>query len=121
MGGYGTTRYHHTLECGHTEVRRRPASAPTLGCLRCAETARLEQMLVDLADTPDTPDLVSVDASIEVEIARLRAGLAGMLLIDLDDVSMQVSVDGSTTRLQGAYVWVSADSLKALRPKLLGS
>lgn len=118
--GYGTTRYYHHLDCGHIEVRRRPAPAPTIGCLRCGEDVELQRLLTDLEDAPEIPELVSMEASIEIEVARLRAGLASLLSVDVEDVSMQVSADGSTTRLQGAYVWVSADSLKALRPKLLG-
>jgi hypothetical protein len=118
-GGYGTTRYHHRLACGHTEIRRRPAPATTLGCERCALDVLVERRTSEaLAALPPTEavSLVSVEASVEVDAARLRAGLAALLKVDLDDVVMHTT----TTSITGASVWISAAALNVIRDRLLG-
>lgn len=115
--GYGTTRYLHRLVCGHTEVRRRPAPAPRLGCAQCARELRQADLTAAVeASLPSVEaPLVSVEASMAIEAFRLRAGLARLLLVDLEDVSMA----SSETEITGAYVWVSASSLRSLRDRLL--
>jgi len=57
----------------------------------------------------------SVQAFMDVEAARLRAGLARLLQVDLEDVT----IDSSSTAIRGAYIWVSAASLDSLRERLL--
>jgi hypothetical protein len=116
--GYGNTRYYHQLDCGHLDVRRRPARASHIGCPRCEEDARYQQMTAEInAILPATEDEVrySVEASFDTEMARLRAGLAKYLMIDLEDIT----IDSSSTHVRGAYIWVSAPALNALRDKIL--
>lgn len=90
--GYGTTLWHHRLECGHVEVRKRRAPAPQIGCVRCEAGGQAE------AVGPLTP--VNDEASFDAEVAVLRARLAGVLGVPPDTVSIQV--DGA--RVAGALV-----------------
>jgi hypothetical protein len=116
--GYGNTRYFHQLECGHLDCRRRPARATTIGCPRCAEDERYAALTAEInASLPATEGEVgySVQAFMDVEAARLRAGLARLLQVDLEDVT----IDSSSTAIRGAYIWVSAASLDSLRERLL--
>jgi hypothetical protein len=116
--GYGTTRYHHLLDCGHTEIRRRHAPAPTVACMTCAQNqAAQHATAVAVAALPDhtSTELVSDEASTHVDAARLRAGLAALLRIDLDDVIMHTN----PTSIVGASVWITANALDNLRDVLL--
>lgn len=115
--GYGTTRYIHRLACGHHDIRRRPAPAPRLGCVSCAnDLRRAEQAATVAALLPATEvPLVSVEASLAIEASRLRAGLARLLRVDLESVS----VESSEAEILGAYVWLPASSLRELREQLL--
>lgn len=66
------------------------------------------------------PEMATVEydviSSTQVEAARIRAGLARMLHVDLEDVR----VDSTDTDVLGAFVWVSASSLALLRDRILG-
>lgn len=112
--GYGKTRYHHHLDCGHTVVARRPSPNPTVGCVACIEAERLAAILSE----PDRP-LVDLDASVDIDAARLRAGLAKLLACDLEDVRIDIGYGPAGPRMSGVSIYLSVDSLEALRPRLL--
>lgn len=90
--GYGTTLWHHRLDCGHVEVRKRRAPAAQVGCVRCEAGGQVEAVV------PVGP--VSAEATFDAEVAVLRARLAGALGVPADTVSIQV--EGS--RVAGALV-----------------
>lgn len=60
---------------------------------------------------------MSPEATIEVQAARLKAGLAALLNVDLEDVVMYTT----SSTVTGASVWISELSLHAIQDRLLGS
>lgn len=91
-GDYGTTIWHHRLECGHVEERKRRRPSDEIGCVRCEMGEGLERLTAPGA--PDPADSVDLDAAV------LRAHLASGLGVPLDAVSIQMSGG----RLVGALV-----------------
>lgn len=91
-GDYGTTVWHHRLECGHVEQRKRKPVAAEIACTRCEVRDQVEQATP--ATYTDTHTIAMADAAI------VRAQIAGAFRIPLDAVAVQVEVD----RIAGALV-----------------
>lgn len=111
-GNWGAVEWVHTLECGHTESRKRaePVGQP-VGCVKCVLA---EQFRTELSDTVDTShdDGIVVDeiASIEAEVARIRASVAAAVNVPVDAVDI---VWGATS-LQYAMVMLTATDVDRL-------
>lgn len=116
-GSWGKVEYRHRLACGHTDVRKRPSSAPKIACTLCvlAETKAVELRALtetrrqDFAPIPDSPDVIADDiAEAEVEIQQLRGGLASFLSCSPEaiDIVMEVGDDG---KLEAQYVHIFLD------------
>lgn len=95
-GAYGTTVWHHRLDCGHVEARKRRAPAGEIGCLRCEARVQME------ADTPVTVAPASPEATLDSDVAILRARVASALGIPVDSVTVQVQLD----RIAGALIFL---------------
>jgi hypothetical protein len=97
-GDYGTSLWHHKLECGHIETRKRRRPAEFIGCVRCeaGDSIRRDVPL------PEEDILVNQVASLDTEAAILRAKLAGALRVSPDSVTVQVLGD----RVAGALVFL---------------
>lgn len=87
-GAYGTTVWHHRLECGHIEGRKRKAPAPEIGCLRCEAQAAIERQTPIATASP-----ASTDAQLGSDVAILRAQIAGALGLPIYSVTVELSVD----------------------------
>lgn len=122
-GGYGTTLWHHDLDCGHVlSHRRRIPDGKQVFCDTCAsikaEVAALEALppLVEWVPDPVEPVVTELDAqpSSEAEAlelaARYRAALAGSFGLPLEAV--EVAVAGS--RILGARILLDLPALQRL-------
>lgn len=116
-GSWGKVEYRHRLTCGHTEVRKRPSSAPKIACTLCviAESKAVELRALtqprkqELEPLPDSPDVIADDiAEAELEIQKLRGALASFLSCSPEaiDVVMEVDEEG---KLEAQYVHVFLD------------
>lgn len=104
-GSWGKVEYRHRLVCGHTEIRKRPSSAPKIACALCVIAKEKAVELRALANTrrpeyapiPDSPDII-VDETIEEELyaQKLQGALASVLGCPADaiDVIMYLNEDG---------------------------
>jgi hypothetical protein len=120
-GSWGKVEYRHRLTCGHTEVRKRPSSAPKIACALCvvAEAKAVELRALtqprkhELEPLPDSPDVVADDiAEAELEIQKLRGALASFLSCSPEaiDVVMEVDEEG---KLEAQYVHIFLDIFTA--------
>ena len=92
-GAWGRIEYHHLLSCGHTEVRKRRETGP-IRCVKCY-----------------APPAEFTNEG-EVEVCRLR--LAGSLGVSPEDVRLRLDATEGSLRLKGAFVMLSADSVRRL-------
>lgn len=121
-GSWGNFQYRHRLACGHTEVRKRPSSAPKIACSWCVVAADKKQELEVLATSPaadilEVPlDLAVYDPDLdgEIEAGRLKAGLVSRLGCPAEAVEpvLEVGDDGVLTV---SYVVVYLDVRTARR------
>lgn len=103
QGEWGNLWYVHFLECGHSDVRKRAASTPTVACSDCVRAVAKGEELKALVAVPqrsvimDVDDMIALDEdhAVEVEAGSLKAGLASALSIPLESIDVVVSdVDG---------------------------
>ena len=94
-GDYATTLWHHRLECGHVESRKRRAPATEIGCLRCEAASEVDVQAMKLVD---------VFRELELDTAVLRARIAAGVTVPPDAVILQY--DGG--RIAGALIVLDA-------------
>jgi hypothetical protein len=119
-GSWGKVEYRHRLTCGHTEVRKRPSTAPTIACSWCVVAGEKGQELASLAvreefiDVPLEEPWYDADAEYEVDAGRLRAGLVLALGLTPEAVEVVSEVD-EFGELGARYVVVFMDLSTAKR------
>ena len=125
-GEWGKVEYRHRLSCGHTEIRKRPSSAPKIACSRCVLAEEKNQELASLPRVPAVYEvpleepLYDADIALEVEAGRLRAGLVAALGLSPEAVEVIAGVeDGGDLEFQ--YVVVFMDIPTAIRLARLDS
>lgn len=89
VGAWGSVSYHHVLECGHIEVRRRCAKVgDKIACTRCLDVVQRRTALAEPALAGQAfPSDEEVAAELTQE-ARIRANVAGMLGIPADTIDV---------------------------------
>jgi hypothetical protein len=119
VGEWGKVKYHHTLSCGHTEVRQRATTAPKLACVWCLRAEKKDEELRVLAPAaPEIlPEVIDIDATLsenEVQVARHRASLAKLMGVPMEAVDISVQWRGGSLVIQGAVVFLSANDVARL-------
>lgn len=89
IGPWGSVFYHHLLECGHTESRRRCAKVgERIACIRCQEIVEHRSTLGDRVISSREPDSdVDVAAGMSQE-SRIRANIASMLGVPAETIDV---------------------------------
>lgn len=89
VGPWGSVYYHHLLECGHTESRRRCAKVgERIACIRCQEIVEHRSALTDRAISGQEPDSdVDIAAGMSQE-SRIKANIASMLGIPAETIDV---------------------------------
>ena len=92
VGPWGSVSYHHVLDCGHIEVRRRCAKVgDKIACTRCQDVLERRSAL---ADQPMASQAFHSDEEIAAEMtqeARIRANVAAMLGIPADTIDVALN------------------------------
>ena len=89
VGPWGSVSYHHLLECGHTEVRRRCAKvADKIACTKCQDIGERRSALADLASTSQAFQSDEEVAAEMTQEARIKANIAAMLGVPADTVDV---------------------------------
>lgn len=119
-GEWGKVEYRHRLTCGHTELRKRPSTAPKIACSWCVVAEEKGQELATLATRDAFMEVLpeeawyDADAEYEVDAGRLRAGLVLALGLPLESVEV-VSEVNEFGDLQVRYVVAYMDVSTAKR------
>lgn len=123
-GSWGNVEYRHRLVCGHTEVRKRPSSAPKIACALCviAKEKGVELKALSTAKRPEyvpLPDVhdIIVDETVEAEIyaQKLQGALSSSLGCPPDaiDVVMYIDDDGVVS-IQYVQVFLDLHTAKKI-------
>lgn len=119
-GSWGKVEYRHRLTCGHTEVRKRPSSAPKVACSWCVVAEEKAEELATLAvreefvDVPLEEPWYDADAEHDIDAGRLKAGLVSALGLSPEAVEVVSEVDEGG-ELEARYVVVFMDLSTAKR------
>jgi hypothetical protein len=119
-GEWGRVEYRHRLACGHTELRKRPSTAPKIACSWCVIAEEKGEELSTLATRDDFIDVpveeawYDADAEHEVDAGRLRAGLVLSLGLPPESIEV-VSEVNEFGDLQVRYVVAYMDVATAKR------
>ena len=119
QGGWGDVSYYHKLECGHIEIRKRASAAPKIACTWCVigEQKGKELKALTLVQPPtleEVWDFYDETTSEEVDVAKLRAGVANAVGCSQESVEV-VSVIDEENILRVSYVTVFLDFETAKR------
>jgi hypothetical protein len=89
VGGWGSVNYHHSLECTHTEVRRRCAKVgDRIACVRCQEVLERRAALAELAPTNQISNTDEAVAAEMTQESRIKANIASLLGIPVDTIAV---------------------------------
>ena len=119
QGGWGDVSYYHKLECGHIEVRKRASTAPKIACTWCVigEQKGKELRALTIVQPPtleEVWDFYDETTSEEVDVAKLRAGVANAVGCAQESVEV-VSIVDEENVLRVSYVTVFLDFETAKR------
>ena len=119
QGGWGDVSYYHKLECGHIEIRKRASTAPKIACTWCVigEQKGKELRALTLVQPPtleEVWDFYDETTSEEVDVAKLRAGVANAVGCAQESVEV-VSIVDEENILRVSYVTVFLDFETAKR------
>ncbi len=92
IGPWGAVYYHHLLECGHTESRRRCSKVgERIACIRCQEIVEHRSAIADRTVLSQEPDSdIDVAAGMSQE-SRIKANIASMLGIPAETIDVALS------------------------------
>lgn len=113
QGAWGKVSYLHKLECGHIEVRKRVSSTPKIACTWCVigEEKGKELRALTIIQPPTLEEVWDFyDDSIneEVNVAKLRAGIASAIGCPQDTIEVVSEVDENNI-LQVRHVRIFLD------------
>ncbi len=91
VGPWGSVYYHHSLECGHTEPRRRCAKiGDRIACIRCQEIVEHRSVLTDRAPQSQELDSDETVAAGMSQESRIKANIASMLGIPAETIDVSL-------------------------------
>lgn len=113
VGEWGKRVYHHKLECGHVEVRNRASTAPKIACTWCVigEEKGKELKSLTLIPPPVTEevwDFYDDTINQEIDVAKLRAGIASVIGCSQESVEVISTIDEDGV-LRASFVTVLLD------------
>jgi len=112
VGAWGQVKYHHTLSCGHVEVRPRASRAPMIACAWCLRVTAKEKELE--AAVSAGPRVMPIDydeelRKTEIEVAQLRASLAKVFGVPAEAVDIVVAEqEAAQLMVQSAVIFLTA-------------
>jgi hypothetical protein len=113
IGTWGNLKYHHLLECGHTEVRPRASSAPKLACAWCLRVEDKKDELSLLAPVNNRSD-ENFDEMFIKQLdneSRVRAEISKRLQVPVD--AIDVTID-EITGIRAARVFFSPSDVSRM-------
>lgn len=115
LGNHGSVKYHHLLECGHTEIRARASRAPKLGCAWCLRTeSKATEMAALTISYPEPLDYDERLSQNEIQVARLQGSLAKALGVPTEAVDLVVTERGGDLTVESAVVYLSPRDIERM-------
>ncbi|MFM9052455.1 MAG: hypothetical protein ACKOKF_09120 [Bacteroidota bacterium] len=111
VGSWGNVLYHHHLECGHVEIRKRTAPAPQIACawcLRANEKDKEIKRLIRPADISISENNIVDD---EIKIEQARAAIASRFAVPLDAVDISSEDYAGQLIIRGATIYLSPEDV----------
>ena len=118
-GAWGKVKYKHLLDCGHTEVRDRASTSPTLACAWCLRINERSKEIDALSRTSRKPyiDESSSLANNEISISKARAALSSKFGVPLDSVDIASSDVNGNFEINYALIFLSSgDVARLMKP-----
>jgi len=124
VGNWGRVEYHHVLECGHNEIRKRVAPAGKVACTSCALAAQMEDHVQEVVITArdgrivqgiDAADIIGSESyrlSGEIDVSRAQSALATHLGIPREAVDVVSEVDeNGALKITYAVIFMDASQI----------
>lgn len=129
IGPWGSVRYEHQLECGHSEMLIRASSAKRIACSICGANKHDD---IDTSSSTDSKTDSSKQNAIstsyfdarldfddsfsedELLVRRVAADIAALLDIPVDAVSVNTDASSGRLIITSAYVFLSSKDLSRL-------
>ena len=114
-GGWGTTKYEHVLECGHSEILLRASRAIKIACSWCVKAQEKNDELKNLS--LPSPEILDFDESMsqhEIELAKVKASLASVFGIPLEAIQLNSNDVTGNLQIGSAYVFLSARDVRRM-------
>jgi len=117
VGSWGRVEYHHELECGHVEIRKRASPTGIMACTGCVLTEEHEERISSPVPDPSEDDLIldqlnSRLAGDEKTIAQIKASVSSHYKVPTDAVEVLIDVsDEGEVILSSVLIILSADEV----------
>lgn len=115
LGSWGRVEYHHKLECGHTEIRKRATPSGTMACSGCVLSEEYENRAQQTEDDPNEEilDLLGSELAVNEKTAQsLKVELGRALNLTTDAIEVVLDIDEQGQQaLSGAVILLSADEV----------
>ena len=118
-GAWGKVKYKHLLECGHTEVRPKASSTPSLACAWClrVDVKQKEINALSLSNRGPYVDMSPSMASDEITLSKTRALLSSKFGLPLDSVDIISSDVNGNLEINYAIIFLSSgDVARLMKP-----
>ena len=115
IGAWGRVEYHHKLECGHVEARKRAQTAETMACSGCVLSEEYEKRSEAPPEDPNEEilDFLGSELAVNEKTAqslKVEIGRAMNLTTDAIEVVLDIDEQGQQA-LSGAVILLSADEV----------
>jgi hypothetical protein len=115
-GSWGKVEYHHHLECGHIEVRKRSAPTGEIACAWCLRAEVRDKEIKALVGAKPVA-LLPIDSEFaddELTIERTRATIAARFGVPVDAVDITSGDFNGRLVVRSATIYLSATDVDKL-------
>ena len=115
-GAWGKVKYKHILECGHTEIRDRASSTPSLACAWCLRVDVRTKEISALSRGGRAPyvDTSPHMATSEINLSKTRAVISSRFEVPLDAVDIVSSDVNGNLEINYAIIFLSSGDVARL-------
>jgi hypothetical protein len=108
-GRWGHLVYHHKLECGHIDVRKRAATSDEIACMWCLraeeQDVEIKKMTAPLVQNVFYDDNLAAE---ETRIEKTRAAIAARIGVPMEAVDISSEDVAGLLVIRSAVVYLSA-------------
>ena len=122
VGSWGGFQYLHTLECGHTESRKRTARTDEINCIWCLRTEVRDEEIRSLTSAQSTPLSAYTDGpnlvDEEIRMEKIRSTLAARFSVPVDAIGLSIEDNAGSLVVKNCVIYLSAaDVARIVAPR----